>query len=131
VGRPYRARNTTDWRFALNVDLARTISAATGLGLQTDGLDLLGRIKRSGFPLEGGPWIPGSSPPEHPAYCGYRTHRWMFVQYASRDRELYDYRHDPHELTNVAHRPGNADVMRRLRLKTMRTCRAPPPTFAW
>ena len=125
------ARNTTDWRFALNVDLAQTISAATGLGLRTDGLDLLGRVRRSGFPLEGGQWSPGSSPPKHPAYCGYRTHRWMFVQYASRDRELYDYRHDPQELTNVAHRPRNADTVRRLRLKTMRTCRAPPPTFAW
>lgn len=124
-------RNSTDWRLALNVDLAQTISAATGLGLDTDGHDLLGHVRRSGFPLEGAPWTPGSSPPKHPAYCGYRTHRWMYVRYASGDRELYDYHHDPQELTNAAGRPGNRDVVRRLRALAMRSCRPTPPGFAW
>jgi N-acetylglucosamine-6-sulfatase len=125
------ARNSTDWRFALNVDLAQTISAATGLGLRTDGHNLLGHVKRSGFPLEGGPWRHGSGPPRHPAYCGYRTHRWMYAQYASGDRELYDYRHDPQELTNVARDPRKADVVRRLRTQTRQTCRPTPPEFSW
>jgi N-acetylglucosamine-6-sulfatase len=123
--------DSTDHRFALNVDLDQTISAATGLGLHTDGLDLLGEVRRSGFPLEGGPWLPGSSPPKHPAYCGYRTHRWMYAEYASGDRELYDYRNDPQELTNAAADPARDRTVRRLRTLAMTTCRPTPPGFAW
>lgn len=123
--------DSTDSRLALNVDLAQTISDATGLALTTDGLDLLGGVERSGFPLEGAPWIPGSSPPKHPAYCGYRTHRWMYAEYATGNRELYDYRNDPQELDNAAYLPADQPVVRRMRALAMQTCRPTPPGFAW
>ncbi len=123
--------DSSDPRFALNVDLAQTISDATGLGLQTEGLDLLGDVRRSGFPLEGGPWSPGSGRPKRPPYCGYRTHRWMYAEYATGDRELYDYRNDPQELTNIAYRPASRPTVRRLRTLAMTTCSPVPPRFAW
>ena len=125
------AADSTDERLALNVDLAQTISAATGLGLRTDGLDLLGGVQRSGYPLEGGPWLRGSGPPRRPAYCGYRTRRYMYAEYASGDRELYDYRSDPQELTNAAHDRSYARTVRRLRESAMAACRPTPPGFAW
>ena len=123
--------DSTDPRLALNVDLAQTISAAAGLDMHTQGLDLLGSERRTGFPLEGGPWINGSSPPRHPAYCGYRTHRYMYAEYATGYRELYDYRVDPQELTDVAYRHSYRPVVRRLRALAMRTCSPVPPAFAW
>jgi len=123
--------DSTDTRLALNVDLAQTISAATGLGLSTDGLDLLGDVTRGGFPLEGAPWIPDSTPPKHPAYCGYRTHRYMYAEYATGDRELYDYDRDPQELTNVAYQPRYRPILRWLRGLAIKSCRPVPPKFGW
>ena len=37
-----------------------------------------------------------------PGYCGYRTRRFAYVRYSGGVEELYDYREDPLELTNVA-----------------------------
>lgn len=125
------APDSTDRRFALNVDLAQTISNATGLGLHTEGLDMFGVARRTGFPLEGGKWFTFDSPPKHPAYCGYRTKRWMFAQYANGARELYDYDHDPDELNNLAHNQAYLNKMRPLRDLAMATCRPVPPGFSW
>ncbi len=125
------APDSTDRRFALNVDLARTISDAAGVGMTTEGLDLLGKVRRSGFPLEGTRWFRSDSLPKHPAYCGYRTKRWMFTQYAGGFRELYDYVADPQELTNRASDPADAAVRRTLEAKARRTCRPVPPDFSW
>lgn len=122
---------STDPRFALNVDLAQTISDATGLGLHTEGLDMFGAVRRSGFPLEGGKWFKFDSPPRHPGYCGYRTKTWMFAQYANGARELYDYDTDPDELHNLAHDPAYRDKLRTLRDLAMATCSPVPPGFHW
>ncbi len=125
------APGSTDSRFALNVDLAQTISDATGLGLQTEGLDLFGTTRRTGFPLEGGKWYASDSPPRHPAYCGYRTKRWMFAQYGNGAKELYDYRQDPDELHNLALSPAHHDRLRSLRKLAISTCAPVPPGFHW
>ena len=37
-----------------------------------------------------------------PGYCGFRTHRFVYVRYSGGVEELYDYQEDPFELTNVA-----------------------------
>lgn len=61
--------------------------------------------------------------PQPPTYRALRTSEWLYVEYASGERELYDLRRDPDELDNVY---ASADV--RLRdcladqLATMRGC---------
>jgi N-acetylglucosamine-6-sulfatase len=125
------APNSTDDRLALNVDLAQTISDAAGVEMTTEGLDLLGNVRRSGFPLEGTRWFPFDSLPKHEAYCGYRTKRWMFTQYAGGFRELYDYLYDPYELTNRASTPAYARVVHALMTDAERTCSPVPPDFHW
>ena len=58
----------TDDRLALNVDLAGTISRVASAGMTTDGLDLLGSRRRTGFVVEAMDGYGG-----RPAYCGWRT----------------------------------------------------------
>ena len=124
-------RNSTDTRLALNVDLATTISRATGAPMQTEGLDLLGPRRRGGYPLEAARPLRFDSLPNHPAYCGFRTARFMFAQYANGFRELYDYARDPHELTNRAYDRRHRERVRILRARARATCSPRPPGFSW
>jgi N-acetylglucosamine-6-sulfatase len=125
------APGTADTRLALNVDLAATIAGAAGVEFPSEGLDLLGDEVRTGYPLEGMHWAPGDSPPRHPAYCGFRTHRFMFAVYADGTEELYDYRKDPYELRNRAGSERYADRLRMLRRSAYESCRPVPPGFSW
>jgi hypothetical protein len=43
-----------------------------------------------------------------PEYHGVRTASYTYVEYLDGDRELYDLRHDPYELTNVYDRATRA-----------------------
>jgi arylsulfatase A-like enzyme len=115
-----------DHRLALNVDLARTLTAAAGTAMRTDGLDLLGPARRRGFPVEATAGYGG-----RPAYCGWRTHRWLYVRYADGDSELFDYRRDPYELHNRAGRRAVSGVQHRLHAKAVAHCRPTPPGFGW
>ena len=41
---------------------------------------------------------------EYPTHIGIRTKTFKYVEYSTGERELYDLRHDPFELQNVAAR---------------------------
>ena len=67
---------------------------------------------------------------------GVRTGDYLYVEHASRERELYDLRRDPREVTNLVDRPGMRSVVRALahELDLLRNCRGrglpaplPPP----
>ena len=66
-----------------------------------------------------------------PSYCGVRTAGFLFVHYAGGTEELYDERHDPYELRNLARSPENAAVEDHLRRETQRLCTPPPPGFTF
>ena len=117
---------SSDDRFALNVDIAKTIARATGTSYASDGVNLLGTYRRRGFLLEAAAGYHG-----RPPYCGWRTKQWMFAQYATGERELYDLSTDPHELHNLAADPRFADRLAALRAKSMQRCQPTPPGFSW
>jgi len=123
--------NGLDRRLALNVDLATTIADAAGATMQTDGLSLLRKRTRAGFPLEGATWHSFDSLPKHPAYCGWRTTNWMYTQYATGEQELFHYRSDPHEQHNLAGDPAHRERLRTMRRKARAACKPVPPTFTW
>jgi N-acetylglucosamine-6-sulfatase len=67
----------------------------------------------------------GANDVHAPVYQGLRTKRYLYVEYDSGERELYDLRTDPEELHNVAGTPRAHGVETRLsaRLAAVRACR--------
>jgi hypothetical protein len=87
------------------------------------GRSLLPFFARPGMSLERDVLIergPGEDP-----YAAVRTGRYLYVEYASGVRELYDLRRDPHELRSRHASPAYAGVRRKLarRLDHLRDCR--------
>ena len=144
-----RHPGTTDSRdLVANADLFPTI-ASVALGPRwrpptpVDGLSLRevlngtqrGQFRRS-IPLENAYYVRGGGKLNVPDYCGIVTHRWKYVVYSptlrdqglvagSEEDELYDLKHDPFELHNIAtSRPG---VAARLRQRLAEECSPPPP----
>jgi arylsulfatase A-like enzyme len=110
-----------------NVDLAPTVVALTGAraGRTMDGRPLL--------PLALDPWegrdrallIEGvGTGRTKPSYQAVRDPRWLYVEYATGDRELYDLQKDPFQLTSrhagAALAPVRTDLARRL--ARLRSC---------
>lgn len=115
---------------ALNVDLAETIAAASGIAVDTEGRNLLPLILdtqtgwRRSFLFESDLW----PDVRVPAYCAFRSARWKYVQYATGEEELYDLRRDPYELRNQAGwAPRVASVIRHRTRVRRSACR--PPRF--
>jgi arylsulfatase A-like enzyme len=122
-----------DARLALNIDLPVTIAAAAEAPhADVAGRNLLLRWKRAGFVLEArAATSPGSNGTNvaRPAYCGWRTARYLFVHYRGGREELYDYARDPWELQD---RRGTAPVLQaNLRRRARAACSPTPPGFSW
>jgi arylsulfatase A-like enzyme len=128
------------------IDFAPTILAAAGVrGPSTiDGTSLLGVAEHGdrgwdrGILTETGPRAVSEDAEESDNFLvraagpsplrfsqGVRTGDYLYVEHASRERELYDLRSDPRELTNLVDRPALAGVVRRLahELDLLRNCR--------
>ena len=68
----------------------------------------------------------------HPAYCGWRTPRYQYVEYdAGQGREFYDYEKDPHELNNAIRDDEYAGRIARHRQRAEAACFPSPPGFDW
>ena len=128
---------------AINVDLARTLTAAAGAvpGRVQDGLDLRevarGSARALARPLLNESGAPGLS--NRNFHQAIRTGTHKYVEHAGGERELYDLRSDPNELVNVVNHPAQAATLAQLdaRLEVLKTCVGascinpqplPPPT---
>ena len=121
------AAGQVDPRIALNVDLAKTIATAAQVPMTTDGMSILGKRTRAGFVLEAG----FNTRYGRPAYCGWRTKQWMYVHYSTGEEEMYSYRTDPDELTNLAGNPAYAGQLSAMKARAKQACRPMPPGFTW
>ncbi len=125
-----------DRRLALNVDVTATILEAAGVTPPDDieGVSLFGYAEREGFVLES-PVTNGSDGSgqkvARPGYCGYRTRRFAYVRYSGGVEELYDYREDPLELTNVATDASYAGQLATMRVLADTECQPRPPGYVW
>jgi arylsulfatase A-like enzyme len=124
---PGIARGATRDELVANIDLAPTIlELAQATPLRTvDGQSLVPLLQQSD---EGVPWsrdvLLDSGGPLYLHNSGIRTSRYMYVELATHERELYDLRGDPQELRNRAGDPSlrsvQADLARRLAI--LKTC---------
>lgn len=122
-------------RLALNVDVAATVAAAAEAPHDPiAGRNLLRRWRRGGFVLEASrTTVPGGNGTnvERPAYCGWRTRRFLFVHYAGGREELYDYASDRWELRDVHRWARYRDRTLAFRRHARRACLPEPPRFSW
>jgi N-acetylglucosamine-6-sulfatase len=115
-----------DDRLTGNIDIAATIAEAAGTPMHTSGLSLLDKTQRTGLLLEA-----LRSKYNRPPYCGWRTHDWLFVHYATGEEELYSVPNDREELNNLADDPSYDSVLASLRAQSKRACNPMPPGFQW
>ena len=116
---------TTDAHIVSTVDVTSTILDAAGVKQPTDGYSLLATPRRSGAVIE-------EVARQAPAYCAWRTRRWLYVQYSHhKGRELYDYNNDPYELHNLAYDRRYLATMRSMRADARAACDPTPPGFTW
>lgn len=110
-------------------DVATTIIEAAGATLPTEGVSYLSG-KRKGTVVEG---VQASTTGIiRPAYCGWRTKRYLYVRYSDgAGEELYHYAVDPHELDNKATDPAYAAKRSQFRATARPACTPGPPGFLW
>jgi N-acetylglucosamine-6-sulfatase len=102
-----------------NVDLAATVMDAASIPFESDGASLLPIVSRSADRVHDAVLIEwcqaGNRDPcqaagraeelnrfELPPYWGIETERYVYVEYATGEAELYDLSTDPYEMTNLA-----------------------------
>jgi choline-sulfatase len=126
---------TTSSRVTPNVDLTATMAEAAGISEAVWPMDGRSYLSRNRL----GTVVEQKDNPEqkHPAYVGYRTKNYLYVEYTKDDtaalgRELYDYVADPNELNNLAYLPEHAGLLDSMRKRTKRAVgKNVPPGFEW
>jgi arylsulfatase A-like enzyme len=121
---PWTTHAVTDDHLVANIDMAPTFADVAGAtpGLPEDGRSLVPLLRGEDPPwrhdllvewegrdvaFRGGPT----------RYLALHTDRYVWVEYDTTWRELYDLRRDPYELRNLAQDPGYQDLRRRLALR--------------
>ena len=121
---------------ALNIDIAPTITAAVGLTTHDayDGTSLLPLVRgtatswRNDFLIEH--LRSGSADPGGPSFCAVRSNRYLYAEYATGERELYDLSSDPWQLTNRAGSASLAGVRTDMHNRLLQLCRPSPPGWS-
>jgi len=137
-GPGFRA-GAVDNRLTANIDIAPTLASIAGIQAFTaDGISLVDGTERDALLIEN-----HASPYEMeeitsddtkrwpPTYQALRTDRYLYAEYETGERELYDYQADPFELDNLVadweeHVPSTeaeelADLLH-VRLSDFKTC---------
>lgn len=112
-------------RITPGVDVTATLAEAAGVSWAMEGRSALSTT-RTGVVLE------SVGNERRPAYCGWRTDRYLYVRYSGGDEiELYDYRVDPDELDNVAGKRKYTKIQAKLDRRAQNNCQPVPPDFSW
>jgi N-acetylglucosamine-6-sulfatase len=123
-----------DSNLVLNIDLAPTFAEVAGLPSPiAEGRSLVPLFAspdvawRSAFLIE----HKRAAKHEPPTYCGIRTERYVFVEYSTHEKELYDLAVDPYQLLNRAKKPSYQALRNTLRSRLKELCTPRPPGFSF
>ena len=110
--------------FVLNIDLAPTIMELVGKPNASiyDGQSFLSLLNNEGsFDRDGFLFEQYQDDGEEksrtslvPAYVGFRTTEWKYIEYETGERELYNLMDDPYEMENLASKPQYETLMQEL-----------------
>ncbi len=112
-----------------NVDLAPTIADLTGTDLlrEPDGKSLVPLLRDENTTWNRALFIEARGPiaERRPQYVAVRTSDWLYAEYTSGDRELYNLIADPDELVNVAADPSYGATILQLSqsLRSLESCK--------
>jgi arylsulfatase A-like enzyme len=108
-----------------NVDVTATLLDAANVdpGWPMEGTSVFDSV-RSSVVLE------GIENPRQPAYCGVRLRNWLYVDWSGdAGKEMYNYVHDPLELSNLAGQPEHSAKEAELRNLMTTLCSPLPPGY--
>ena len=117
-------------RVTSNADLAPTIVDVANAtpGLRMDGRSLIALARNPGLERHRGVLI------EEPTFKAIRTERYLYAEYSTGEKELYDLKNDPYELQSRDRAPAYARTRSQLaaRLQQLEncagaSCRVSPP----
>ena len=116
----------TRGQLVTNADLAPTILDATGAraGKTQDGRSLFGLLGDRGREWGRDLLVEGGGVPGRGAFSALRTYRYLYAEYTTGERELYDLERDPYELLS-RHADGAYAAVRRglaRRLSSLKEC---------
>lgn len=113
-----------DSGMVLNIDIAPTLIELAGLpNIPTvDGQSFLALLETPSLPWRTGFLIEQFQDDGEdrgmtslvPAYVGFRTEKWKYIEYETGEKELYDLQADPYEMENLIGKPGYDDVVLKL-----------------
>jgi N-acetylglucosamine-6-sulfatase len=102
-----------DDSLVMSIDLAPTIAEWAGVAVpsKVNGQSFANLVRdpASAWRTEGlvELMVPGGAY-NTPAYSGVRTKRYVYVEYATNEKELYDLQSDPYQMVNQINNPGYA-----------------------
>jgi N-acetylglucosamine-6-sulfatase len=115
---------------AVNADLTPTILDMVGIRSRYgpfDGRSLKPVLTGTGHSRTKAVLLEHLTTHHAPSYCGLRTGKWKYIVYRNGFSELYNLRHDPFELTNVARR--RPQIRHRMHTHAVHLCRPRPPDW--
>jgi N-acetylglucosamine-6-sulfatase len=124
----------TDSNLVLNIDVAPTFAEVAGVASPVaEGRSLVPLFASSDVPWRTEFLIEHkrATKAEPPTYCAIRTERYVFVEYATHEKELYDLEVDPYQLLNRAKKPSYQERRNMLRSRLKQLCTPRPPGFSF
>jgi N-acetylglucosamine-6-sulfatase len=74
--------------------------------------------------MQGFPADPGG-----PSFCAVRNQRYLWAEYSTGEKELYDLVSDPWQLQNSAQVPALSAVRASMHQRLLALCNPPPPDW--